>query len=91
MEGGFLTNGFEEYPIGSTYELLIYPEGEAGSRLVVPFDEYIHVSPPVGLNSKFKSMNRGRERTGVGTVARLDEVEHAADGRQSAPGRGSST
>ena len=37
LEGGFLTNDFEEYPIGSTYELLIYPEGEAGSRLVVPF------------------------------------------------------
>ncbi len=37
LEGGFLTNDFEKYPVGSTHELLIHPEGEDGPRLVVPF------------------------------------------------------
>jgi hypothetical protein len=37
LEGGFTTKAFKKYPVGETHKLLLYPEGENGPRLTVPF------------------------------------------------------
>lgn len=36
-DGGFVTKEFGEYPVGADHEFSIYPNGEDGPRLTVPF------------------------------------------------------
>lgn len=36
-EGGFTTKAFETYPVGESNTLLLFPEGEDGPRVEVPF------------------------------------------------------
>lgn len=37
LEGGHVTRAFDKYPAGESQKLLLYPQGEEGPRLAVPF------------------------------------------------------